>query len=160
MRHLDFMTFLDEQQPYLLGRTFNLKQSRMMVRIRNIVFHTNPTPQPGKIMILFVYVKQQLSLVIWHASVFVILSMGCENRKTDVNIAGPNNLLCLMPSLAVPECDHWLQTDQDNHISASVIEIHIVQMLEQRWVMSHMAIRQAAVWWHFLETWSKHWMII
>lgn len=82
---------------------------RMMVRIMSVLFQPYPTPQPGKTMI-FVWVKQQLLEVVWPASVFVVLSMGGENWKTHVNVAGPDNLVCLMPSLAVPECDPWVWT--------------------------------------------------
>ena len=54
--------------------------------------------------------KQQLLLVISLAALFVIPTMCCENGETHVNLAGPDNLLCLLPSLAVPGCEPWLQT--------------------------------------------------
>lgn len=71
-------------------------------------FTPYPTPHPSKTMVPFVCVKQQLSLVIRPASVFVIPSMDSGNRNIPVDMADPNNLLSLMPSVAVPEGEPWV----------------------------------------------------
>lgn len=75
----------------------------------NVLSSLYLAPQRGVTIMLSFQLKEELLLVIGPASVFVIPSICCENGETRANMASPDTLLC-MPSLTVPDCEPWSQT--------------------------------------------------